>query len=282
MQGYTFDGCSKNLSTARKLGCKVDNFESSFPHLSRPDKTIHIILDVCHMLKLARNALGDKRVFYSEGRNTICWNYIKELYNVRNEDVLLLGNKLKHKHIKWHKQKIKVAVAAQTLSISVAAGIMYLKSLKDSKPTADIINKINNIFDILNSKSKFGRYFKCPLRLEIIDEVEKYWNEVINYLKEIKEHDGRRIVDGPRKTFIVGFALSSKSIIAIAKHLLSRSYNSFDQVLTYRFSQDQVEICFSKIRSRLTWNNKPNALQFKWALRALLQKNQITPHKSAN
>ena len=146
---------------------------------------------------------------------------------------------------------MKVAVAAQTLSNSVAAGIMYLKSLnleqfKDSQPTADF-EKINNIFDILNSKSKFGRYFKSPLRLENIDEVEEYLNEVINYLKELKDHDGRRIVDGPRKTFIVGFALSSKSIIAIAKHLLSRSCNSFDYVLTYRFSQDQVEMFFSKI-----------------------------------
>ena len=110
---------------------------------------------------------------------------------------------------------MKVAVAAQTLSNSVAPGIMYLKSLnleqfKDSQPTADFIETINNIFDILNLKSKFGRYFKSPVRLENIHEVEEYLNEVINYLKELKVHDGRRIVDGPRKTFIVGFALSSK------------------------------------------------------------------------
>ena len=39
---------------------------------------------------------------------------------------------------------------------------------------------------------------------------------------------------------------------------------------------------FSKIRSRLGWNNNPNALQFKWALRALLQKNQITASEKAN
>ena len=177
VHGVTFDGCSKNLSTARQLGCKVDNFESSFPHPSRPNKTIHIILDVCHMLKLARNALGDKGVFYLDRRNTVCWNYVKELYNVQNEDVLHLGNKLKNKHIKWHNQKMKVAVAAQTLSNSVAAGIMYLKSLnleqfKDSQPTADFIEKINNIFDILNSKSKFGRYFKSPLRLENLAVIE--------------------------------------------------------------------------------------------------------------
>ena len=30
------------------------------------------------------------------------------------------------------------------------------------------------------------------------------------------------------------------------------------------------------------WNNNPNALQFKWALRALLQKNQVTASQQAN
>ena len=84
------------------------------------------------------------------------------------------------------------------------------------------------------------------------------------------------------KTFIMGFALSSKSILAVAEHLLSRKYNQFEYVLTYRFSQDQLEMFFSKVRSRLGWNNNPNALQFKWALRVQLQKNQVAASSSAN
>jgi hypothetical protein len=39
---------------------------------------------------------------------------------------------------------------------------------------------------------------------------------------------------------------------------------------------------FSKIRSRFGWNNNPNALQFKWVLRALLQMNQIAASEKAN
>ena len=81
---------------------------------------------------------------------------------------------------------------------------------------------------------------------------------------------------------MVGFALSSKSILAIARNLLARNYNQFKYVLTYRFSQDQLEMFFSKIRSRFGWNNNPNALQFKWALRALLLKNQVSPSTNAN
>ncbi|CAB4019071.1 DNA transposase THAP9 [Paramuricea clavata] len=285
VQAVVFDGCAKNLTTARCLGCKIDKLDGSFNHPSRPNKTIYVILDVCHMLKLARNSLGDKKVFHTDTGAKICWNYITELYNVQKSDVLHLGNKLKTKHIKWHNQKMNVAIAAQTLSNSVAAGLMYLKNIKvpqflDSDETAEFILKINNLFDILNSKSKYGKHYKSPIRLENLDELKYYVHETIAYLKELKDSEGVKLIDGPRKTFILGFALSSKSILALAKHLLTRNYNQFEYVLTYRLSQDQL--FFSKIRSRLGCNNNPNALQFKWALRALLQKNQVAASPTAN
>ena len=287
VHAVTFDGCSKNLATARRLGCKIDSVDGSFKHPTRPDKTLYVILYICHMLKLARNALGDKEIFYTDGGETISWYYIKELFNVQQSDILHLGNKLKNVHIKWHNQKMKVAVAAQTLSSSVAAGMMYLRSLKlkqfeKCEQTAEFIQNINDIFDILNTKSKFGKKFKSPLTLKNFMELQSYLQHIISYLKELKDVDGTKLVNGPRKTFILGFAVSSNSILAIAKKLLNREYNKFEYVLTYRFSQDQIEMLFSKIRSRLGWNNNPNALQFKWVLRALLQKNQITASEKAN
>ena len=88
------------------------------------------MLDVCHMLKLVRNTLGDKEIFYAANGREIRWNYMKELYNVQKNDILHLGNKLKSKYIKYNNQKMKVAIAAQTLSYSAATGIKYLLSLK--------------------------------------------------------------------------------------------------------------------------------------------------------
>ena len=98
VQAVVFDGCAKNLTTARCLGCNIDKFDGSFNHPSRPNRTVYVILDVCHMLKLARNSLGDKKVFHTDTGAKICWNYITELYNVQKSDVLHLGNKLKTKH----------------------------------------------------------------------------------------------------------------------------------------------------------------------------------------
>ena len=64
--------------------------------------------------------------------------------------------------------------------------------------------------------------------------------------------------------------------------LFSRHNSAFEYVLTYKFSQDPLEMFFSKIQSRNGWNNNPNPLQLKWALRALLMKNNIEASKNAN
>ena len=157
IQAVVFDGCAKNLTTARCLGCNIGKFDGSFKHPSQPNKSIYVILDVCHVLKFARNSLGDMKAFYTDIGAKICWDFIPELYNVQKSDVLHLDNKLKTKHIKWHNHKKKVAIAAQTLRHSVAARLMYLKNIKvqqfqDSGETGEFILTINNLFDIFELK----------------------------------------------------------------------------------------------------------------------------------
>lgn len=52
--------------------------------------------------------------------------------------------------------------------------------------------------------------------------------------------------------------------------------------MTYKCSQDHLELYFCCIRSRGGWNNNPNALQFKWALRKLLFRNSVQPSINGN
>ena len=75
----------------------------------------------------------------------------------------------------------------------VAAGMMYIRQLKlkpfeNSKETAEFILKINNMFDILHSKSEFVKpnHFRHN-----IDEFKLYLNETMFYLKGVK--DGNEI-----------------------------------------------------------------------------------------
>ena len=55
----------------------------------------------------------------------IYWKYIVELQKLQEKEGLHLGNKLKAAHIQWRQQKMKVNLAAQVFSASVADAIEY-------------------------------------------------------------------------------------------------------------------------------------------------------------
>jgi len=100
-----------------------------------------------------------------------------------------------------------------------------------------------------------------------------------DYVKNLTDIHGKPLLHSRRKTGFVGFLGTLQSIVNVSRRLLAKNYLC---VLTYRFSQDHLETLFSRIRSRGGFNNNPNALQFKYALRSLLQKNGVTPSPSTN
>ena len=53
----------KNVVMAEKRGCNIKNFDGSFPHSCHFGKKVHAVFDVCHMIKLARNAFSDMKIF---------------------------------------------------------------------------------------------------------------------------------------------------------------------------------------------------------------------------
>ena len=119
------------------------------------------------------------KVLYTSTGERISWEYVLALYSAQQKDILHLGNKLKSKHVKWQNYKMKVSVAAQTFSHSVSAAITFLRDLKlkdfkDSKPTSDFILLINDLFDMLNSKSKFGKNNKRPISLDNILDIDLF------------------------------------------------------------------------------------------------------------
>ena len=60
----TCDGPSFHFSMLRELGASINlaKLQASFPHPLDKNVLIHIFLDVCHMLKLVRNTLGEKEI----------------------------------------------------------------------------------------------------------------------------------------------------------------------------------------------------------------------------
>ena len=109
---------------------------------------------------------------------------------------------------------MKVSVAAQTLSHSVSAAITFLRNFKC---------KSNDMFDILNSKSKFGKNNKNPIAKENIADIESFLNDGIDTLKSLKDQCVVPLAKGPRKIFFTDFYISVLSILKIRKNLLNGS-----------------------------------------------------------
>ncbi|KAJ8004332.1 hypothetical protein DPEC_G00158020 [Dallia pectoralis] len=103
----------------RELGANlcIMDIRPYFLHPEDHTHKIHVHLDPCHMLKLLRNVFSTIEVLVREDGQQI--RYIEELHKLQKEG-LRLGNKLKMAHIQWRNQKMKVNLAAQLFSSSVA------------------------------------------------------------------------------------------------------------------------------------------------------------------
>lgn len=290
----TADGTSVNLCTFEQLGCifgtKYDSMITKFKHPSR-DYYVYVILDACHMLKLARNALGSIQSFYDEDGGEIQWSFFQQLYHLQEAEGFNLGNKFSAQHLQFEKHKMNVRLAAQTLSSSVADAIefldvsMKLAQFNNSQATVNFIRILDRAFDILNSRNPMGKGYKQPLRQQSRGTWESILKSTVDYLLSLVTiTDGKKklLSTHNRKTFVIGFVITIKSIIEMSDEMFSLPENPFKYIMTYKFSQDHIELLFSCVRSKGGWNNNPNSLQLKYALRKMLFRNAVKASKNSN
>ena len=108
---------------------------------------------------------------------------------------------------------MKVNLAVQAFSNSASAAIMFLSKLKlkefnDRKPTTEFILMMNNLSDILNSKSKIGKFTKTPIHLHDFIDTEVSIKDYIDFfLTSLKEVSGVPLIKVPRECFVIGFYL---------------------------------------------------------------------------
>jgi hypothetical protein len=151
-----------NLEAVRSGSTRLE--DCSFPHPCHPNdpkKRVFALHDACHLIKLTRNVLGEKGSLLWDTKK-VSWSYIVMLHQFQSFHAgLLLGNKLDKQHIEFKHNIMDVKIAVQTISNSVACALDlcrekgYKFSGKDfsgSKPTADWLHLLNDVFDILNSR----------------------------------------------------------------------------------------------------------------------------------
>lgn len=188
----TFDGLSANISMCERMGASFcrDDFRPYFHFPDTSEKT-YIILDPSHMLKLVRNTIGKRKTLYDSDGNKIEWKYFELLETYRNKKGYILAHKLTKKHIQWNRTPMRVHLATETLSNSVADAMEFLK-LKGEKefanclPTVRFIRYFNNIFDCLNSKRVSNSKFKTSITPNNQSQFFAYFDETIQYIASLK------------------------------------------------------------------------------------------------
>ncbi|KAM7309811.1 hypothetical protein ISCGN_006796 [Ixodes scapularis] len=186
---------------------------------------------------------------------------------------LRAANKLTQAHIDFCRQKMKVKLAAQTLSSSVAKALLFAKQLglpefSNCEGTCKFIQDIDRCFDLLNSRSPVARTYKRPFNQANIQERSLTMERVGQNLMQLELPGGQPAVTDGRRMSVIAFAFTLKSVASLATKLLTGGEVSY--LCSYRTSQDHLEMFFSCVRQRGGWNNNPSAAQFRQSYRKLL------------
>ena len=280
---FTCDGPTSHQAMLKLLGAKLspDNLQAYFPHPCDPKAKIYIFLDACHMIKLVRNTMSDWKVLHDKDDSTIKWQYVVQLQELQDAEGLHLANKLRKAHVNWKPQKMKVNLAAQALSSSVADALEYcegklkLPQFQGCGPTVKFIRVFDHLFDVLNSRNPLARNFKAPIRTSNYDHKKRFLNDASEYIQNLRGPDGQSILTSKRKTGFLGFLVRSEAVLGLADDLLSVENLVLKYLLTYKMSQDHLELFFGAVRACGGWNNNPTTRQFIAAYKQLMMRHNI-------
>lgn len=290
IESVTCDGPASNISMFNYLGCEigpintVPDIKCHFDHPST-GKAVNAFLDPCHMIKLIRNTFGDKELMYDLDGNTVNWVLISRLHRLQTEIGLHCGNKLRSAHVNFKANKMKVKLATQLLSTSVAKALQWchdqkIKGFENVKGTVKFLEIFDKLFDIFNSRAISQSYFKKPMCKGNVDDIKIFFNEATKYIMHLKHDNGDLVCNGPRRTGFIGFLLCMKSAVNMYERLVVGG--SLRYIPFYKVSQDNLEVVFGYIRSHHGCNNNPTPRQFMTSMKKILIHQQLHAPKNGN
>ena len=126
----------------------------------------------------------------------------------------------------------------------------------------------------MNSRNPLGKGYKAALT----QKNENYWHPflagAVTYLSKVTITDGKPLHSTQRKTPFIGFIIAIVSVEGIFEYLIVQK-KWLKYLLTYKLSQDHLELFFCAVRSCGGWNNNPTAMQFASAYRRLLVRHHV-------
>ena len=128
---------------------------------------------------------------------------------------------------------------------------------------------------MLNSRNPLAKGLKAPLRSTNQDFWVCFLEEAASYISQLRDENKNLIIKSSRKTPTTGFLTAIESIRGLFSSLVMEKDSPLKYILTYKFSQDHLELFFGAVRSAGGCNNNPTARQFVAAYKRLLMRHEI-------
>ncbi|PAA89251.1 hypothetical protein BOX15_Mlig012677g1 [Macrostomum lignano] len=246
-------------------------------------KPVYVIVDIPHCLKNLRNALMKNDVAF-DGHKLAKWQHVVDFFEADRSRSLRLASQLTDAHIALPLgQKMRVSIAAQVLSHSVASGMQTLVHHQEIEPsalqTAEFLQRVNDLFDMLNSAIVHDKGFKRPIFRESLAAQTNELRKAEAFLQSLRFLPKSGKPEKSTMKFKEAWRLSAASIRELSTALIDEE--SFDFVCTRSLTQDHVENLFSIIRGRNGFNEKPELAAFVGALRSVAASGLDRPDSAA-
>jgi hypothetical protein len=262
--------------TNRSFLEKLENVSVQQPFILHSNRPIFVIYDPPHLLKNIRNNLK-KHGFVYNGK-LILWKHIEQFHNFDKTLSIRMAPRLTDKHLNLPPfTSMRVPLAAQVLSHSVAAGINTLSILgkldSDATNTAEFIEKIDQLFNACNS-SKIKSTQNMGHAVTARTEHVQFFKSMIDYFSSLKlPHSNIKL------PCINGWRITLSAILRIWEQL---HHNGYNFLLTRRLNQDCIENLFSVIRGMGGHRDNPDVQQFNWAFRHVIVDGLFAPNIGSN
>ena len=135
----------------------------------------------------------------------------------------------------------------------------------------------------IRKRNPLGKGNKSPNR--ILNE--NFWllflEEARIYILGLTDDKGTQMYNTKRKTAFIGLLCDIHTIEAVYTSLVKQDPPRLKYLLTYKLSQDHIELFFGAVRASLGCNNNPTVRQFTSAYKRLLMRHSIEGlHRQCN
>ena len=107
------------------------------------------------------------------------------------------------------------------------------------------------------------------------DKIKDFLISAETYIRSLALPDGQLVISSTRKTGFLGFLFCIRSLQYLYETLIATPVPTLKFLMTYKLSQDHIELLFGLIRSMGGWNNNPTVRQFYAAYKKLLVHNDL-------